>query len=212
MTEQTKPISAPKTIWNEIIALILLALGVLLMLCLFSYNADDVSLNSAAGGAIRNLIGGIGANIAVFFLQALGLTAYFLPVLSLAAAWKYFRSEILQTSAARIIGVALFVWAVASFISLFSFAPVFDGSVPVGGLIGRLTADFLAAGLGKVGAGVLLSVVGLIGFILAADAPLTYIFGDTSYLMARWREQFGGMFARFTAWRDEQNRGRPAGS
>lgn len=208
MTEQTssKQILAPKTIWNEIIALILLALGVLLVLCLFSYNADDASLIASAGGSPRNLIGTIGANIAAFLLQSIGLTAYFLPVLSLAAAWKYFRSELLQTSAARIIGVTLFVWAAAAFISLFSLAPVFDASVPVGGLIGRLTADFFASGLGKVGAGVLLCIIGLIGFILAADAPLSYIFGDTSYLMPRLREQFGGNVERFNAWRDEQNR------
>src|ERR1041385_2436731 len=71
---------------NEIIAIALIALALLLGLCLASYYPNDPSWNSAGETTARNWIGAVGANVAATMFQALGLAAYSLPFLILAAA------------------------------------------------------------------------------------------------------------------------------
>src|SRR5882762_9671475 len=64
---------------NEIVAIALVALGLLLFLCLFSYNPNDPSWNAAGESAARNWVGAVGANVAAALLQGIGLAAYLLP-------------------------------------------------------------------------------------------------------------------------------------
>ncbi len=52
---------------NEIIAIALIALALLLGLCLFSYNPNDPSWNAAGEASARNWIGTVGANVAVSY-------------------------------------------------------------------------------------------------------------------------------------------------
>ncbi len=46
---------------NEIVAIALMALGLLLFLCLFSYNPSDLSWNAAGESGSHNWIGAVGA-------------------------------------------------------------------------------------------------------------------------------------------------------
>src|SRR5258708_26971810 len=78
---------------NEIVAIGFLALGVLLALCLLSYNPNDPSWNSAGQAGTRNLIGAVGANVASALLQAIGFAAPLLPLVLFAGAWRRFRSR-----------------------------------------------------------------------------------------------------------------------
>ncbi len=66
---------------NEIIAVILLALAVLVFLCLVSYNPMDPTFNTASSQKVQNWIGVVGANFAEFLISIVGLTAYLLPAL-----------------------------------------------------------------------------------------------------------------------------------
>src|SRR5918998_5295032 len=85
---------APKnTRRNEIIAIALCALGVLFALCLLSYRPDDPSWNAAGQAETGNLVGAVGANVASALFQGVGLAAYLLPLLLLAAAWRRFRTR-----------------------------------------------------------------------------------------------------------------------
>src|SRR6266481_265486 len=81
------------TLRNEIIAIALLVLGVLLTLCLISAARfpNDPSWNSAGQAETHNLTGVIGANVAATLFQFIGLAAYLLPVLLFATALSRFR-------------------------------------------------------------------------------------------------------------------------
>src|SRR5438477_10027940 len=76
---------------NEIIAIGLVALGLLLFLCLFSYNPNDPTWNGAGETGTNNWIGAVGANVAAGLCQGLGLGACLLPLLFLAAPWRRIR-------------------------------------------------------------------------------------------------------------------------
>ncbi|HZH35140.1 MAG TPA: DNA translocase FtsK 4TM domain-containing protein, partial [Pyrinomonadaceae bacterium] len=139
---------------NEIVAIALAALSVLLALCLFTYNPQDPSLNTASQNETQNLIGTIGANFASVLLQFIGVTAYLLPFVGLVMAWRTFRGEILVTSLTRVFGFALLIISLASLLVAFGLGAFFDRSFNAGGLVGTVIARFLASGLGWIGAGV----------------------------------------------------------
>src|SRR5215204_2575628 len=75
---------------NEILAILFIALGLLLALCLISaaFYPDDPSWNSAGQSETHNWAGAIGANVAATAFQFIGLAAYLLPLLLFAAAWR----------------------------------------------------------------------------------------------------------------------------
>ena len=75
---------------NEILAILFLALGLLLALCLISaaFYPNDPSWNSAGQTETQNWAGSIGANVAATAFQFIGLAAYLLPLLLFAAAWR----------------------------------------------------------------------------------------------------------------------------
>ena len=70
---------------NEILAILFLALGLLLALCLISaaFYPNDPSWNSAGQTETQNWAGSIGANVAATAFQFIGLAAYLLPLLAI---------------------------------------------------------------------------------------------------------------------------------
>ena len=138
---------------NEIIAILLLACGLLLSLCLISaaFYPNDPSWNSAGQAETRNLTGVIGANVAATLFQFIGLAAYLLPVLLLATAWSRFRTRSLRTPLSRVVGLLLLVCAASALLSISKLHPLFDQTVPPGGITGALISRGLASGLNTVG-------------------------------------------------------------
>src|SRR5229473_1357069 len=93
--EKPRIITPGNTRRNEIIAILLLAVGLLLTLCLVSaaFYPSDPSWNSAGQTVTRNWAGSIGANVAALLFQSIGIAAYLLPFLLLTAAWRRFRTR-----------------------------------------------------------------------------------------------------------------------
>src|SRR5437667_10969167 len=94
---------------NEIIAIALVALALLLGLCLASYNPNDPSWNAAGEASARNWIGTFGANVAAALFQTIGLAAYLLPFLLSAAASRRFRSRRITAPVTRLVRLILVV-------------------------------------------------------------------------------------------------------
>src|SRR5687767_12403626 len=76
--EQPRVIMPRASRGNEILAILLLAIGALLALCLISaaFYPNDPSWNSAGQGETHNWAGSIGANVAATAFQFIGLAAY----------------------------------------------------------------------------------------------------------------------------------------
>ncbi len=185
--------AAPKnTRRNEIIAIMLFALGVLLALCLFSYNPNDSTWATASPYPTRNWIGPFGANIAAALFQFVGLAAYLLPILLLAAAWRRFRTRRIRAPLSRIVGLVMLVLGAAALFNLFIASSLSDKSFHPGGAIGKLASDMLVSGLGKIGATILLTTLAATGLLLA-----------TNFSFIRAYEWMGGAFGnRFSFFRN----------
>src|SRR5882724_8508817 len=113
---------------NEIIAIALVALALLLGLCLASYNPNDPSWNAAGEAAARNWVGTVGANVAAALFQSIGLAAYLLPFLIIAAAWRRFRSRRINVPISRLVGLILLVLSSSALLALAHLRPFFDAS------------------------------------------------------------------------------------
>jgi S-DNA-T family DNA segregation ATPase FtsK/SpoIIIE len=192
--------SAPRnTRVNEIVAIGLIAMALLLGLCLASYNPNDASWNAAGETGARNWIGAVGANVAAALFQSIGLASYLLPFLILAASWRRFRSRRINAPVSRLSGLLVLVLSSAALLSLANIKPFLDASFNAGGLIGAIIARALVGGLNTIGATILLAAIAVTGILLA-----------TNFSFANFYENFAvsDRFAvlrsipeRFRAWR-----------
>ncbi len=154
---------------NEIIAVVLLALAVLVFLCLVSYNPMDPTFNTVSSQKIQNWIGVVGANFAEFLISIVGLTAYLLPALIVLMAWRVFRAKDLQLSLTQLFGYFLFIASASSFAALFGFQ---------GGILGVFFQKIFFGLLGMIGTTILLSVFIITSLLLITSLSLASIFGS----------------------------------
>jgi S-DNA-T family DNA segregation ATPase FtsK/SpoIIIE len=187
---------------NEILAILFLAVGVLLALCLVSaaFYPNDPSWNSAGQAETQNWAGSIGANVAATAFQFIGLAAYLLPLLLFAGAWRRFHSSNVHRAWTRIVGLVVLVVAAAALLSISQMRPLFDASVQPGGLLGAVVAQGLASGLSNVGATVLLIAIAASGLLLATNFSFIRLY-EIIVKAIRTRFAFVGKLPeRFRAW------------
>lgn len=209
--EQPRIITPRNSRVNEIVAILLLAVGLLLTLCLVSaaFYPNDPSWNSAGQAETHNWAGAIGANVAAFLFQSIGLAAYLLPFLLLAAAWRRFKTRSFRAPFSRLLGLVLLTLAAAALLSISNIHPIFDSSVQPGGLVGTLISRGLASGLNTVGATVLLIALAATGLLLATSFSFVGLYEK---LIALLTERFASVVEipnRLRAWREarrEQSR------
>src|SRR5256885_4874868 len=159
--------AAPRnTRLNEIIAIGMIALALLLGLCLASYNPNDPSWNAAGESATHNWIGAVGANVAAALFQTIGLAAYLLPLLLLATAWRRFRSRRINAALSRVAGLLLLVLSASALLTLARIRPFIDASFNAGGLAGAVIARGLAGWLNTIGATILFAAIAATGNLL----------------------------------------------
>jgi S-DNA-T family DNA segregation ATPase FtsK/SpoIIIE len=189
---------------NEIVAILLLAVGLLLTLCLVSaaFYPGDPSWNSAGQAETRNWAGAIGANVAAGLLQSIGLAAYLLPLLLLAAAWRRFKTRSFRAPFYRLLGLVILTLAAAALLSISNLRPLFDSSVQPGGLAGTLISRGLASGLNTVGATVLLIALAATGLLLATNFSFIGLYEKLVSLFAERFASIGNLPARFRTWRE----------
>ena len=202
---RAKAVAPRNTRRNEIIAIVLFALGVLFLLCLvpFSYHPNDPSWNTSTGRneGTHNWIGIVGANIADGLFQFVGLAAYLLPVLLFAAAWRRFRTRRIHAPLSRVVGLVTLLVASSGLLALSSIGPLIDKSFKPGGTTGTLIATVLASGLNTVGASILLVALAAVGLLLATNFSFVRAY---EWLLASFGNRFAflrNMPERFRAWR-----------
>jgi S-DNA-T family DNA segregation ATPase FtsK/SpoIIIE len=123
---------------REIAALILFALGLLLLLSLVTYSSSDPSFSVAASGAgVKNAIGIIGSYLSDALLQLVGLSAYLLPLfLFVYAAYFALGGEAVHPHLKKVGGILLFL----SFSALLGIqgekVRILSETVPSGGMLG----------------------------------------------------------------------------
>src|SRR6185436_14713029 len=167
-----------------------------------AFNPNDPSWNSAGQTETHNWAGSIGANVAALLFQSIGLAAYLLPCLFLAAAWRRFRTLSIRAPFSRLLGLVLLTLAVASLLSISNIRPIFDASVQPGGVVGTLIARGLASGLNTVGATILLVAVAATGLLLATSFSFVGLYEKLISLISERFSVISSIPTRFRSWRE----------
>jgi DNA segregation ATPase FtsK/SpoIIIE, S-DNA-T family len=186
---------------NEIVAIALLAVGLLVALCLVSYNPDDLSWVAAGAAGARNWTGRLGANVAAALLQSFGLAAALLPLLLVAAAWRRFRTRRIHAPLSRVIGLVTITVASAALLSLFVAQPLVDRSFNAGGFVGVLVAESLRGALNTVGTAVLLFSAAAVGLLLATNFSFVAAYERAAAAATNPAGTVRKTYDRFQAWR-----------
>jgi S-DNA-T family DNA segregation ATPase FtsK/SpoIIIE len=136
---------------NEISGFLLLSAGLVWLLSLVSYHAQDPSWDTAGDARPLNLIGFPGAWLADLSLQAFGAAAFLFPLLAFLLSWRWIRSEEVEAGGSKVFGSILLTLSMCSGLSFIPFR-LFGGTVRIGGAIGLALARSLVDSLNLAGA------------------------------------------------------------
>ncbi|HKV05593.1 MAG TPA: DNA translocase FtsK [Candidatus Acidoferrales bacterium] len=196
--------------FNEMIGFVGLSLAVLLALSLLSYSPLDASFNVSApppgSGPARNWIGPVGAHTADLFFQLCGFASFLFPIGMFLVAMRWFRSQIMPSPVARVVGWAMLLASAAAEMALIHM-PNVRGALPAGGLLGRVLAEGLRAGFGPLGANIVSIAVFLTALFLTTSFSFAAVGGwmmkpiASEGVVGRW-------MARMREWREEREAAR----
>ncbi len=187
---------------NELIGFLIFVTAILLLLSLVSYSPLDPSLNTAAPGAdVRsphNWIGVVGATAADLLFQSFGVSAFLLTALLGLLSIRWFFSRKVDYPGAKAIGAVCLLIFVPALLSLLPWSLRWLHAVPIEGLVGRLTGNFLIHYLNVIGAYIvcaaLISIALYLSTAFSFGALRLWFMTRFSFLFALWN--------KFTDWRD----------
>ena len=155
---------------EEIKAILLIAVCILSLISLLSYNANDIAFNtSSVNVKVQNLGGTLGAYFAWFALFSVGYSAFLIPILCLIWAFGMFKSALTQNFILRIFGSLVLFLTTGAFLSLLYF---YDDSLRIkaGGIIGLLFSEMLFKYFGKIGSYVIVLTLFILSLLLATES------------------------------------------
>jgi S-DNA-T family DNA segregation ATPase FtsK/SpoIIIE len=207
---RTKP-SSKKSHASEALAVVLVAVAVLLLLSLLTFNPKDHSWNSVGPPQdAKNIIGVVGAYIGDVFLQMFGLASLAIPVLLvlIAIATRAFFSERTQIPVRKAIGAALLLIALSGFLALFPKLglALLDHSRSNGGAVGYVIESALASAVNIIGAAIVLTAASLLTLMLTMEISLTVLgngFRVVMQVFAKGLSHLRAWWATRTAQRQE---------
>jgi len=156
---------------NEFLGILLLALAILIIISLVSYNYADSSFLHHSGKKeyTENYIGKFGANIAVLLIGLFGLTAYLIPIILFFMGWNRFWNRRPEYRYTKGIGIGLLLLCLATLINLTVEKIEIGGHLMInrsGGEIGRILSDGLISIMKKPGALIITVTVLFLGVVL----------------------------------------------
>ncbi len=179
---------------NIFLGMVLLLVSLLLFLALATYHVGDPSTNTATGTVTpHNWIGLFGAYLSDLLLQALGITAFLLPLWLGGVGWTWMRSRPGGSPILRWMGTLLALTFLPAVFGLLPWHWRWLHVVPIEGVVGRLISSLLVVYMNIQGAWLVA--------IALAGAGL-YFASDISYGVIR--ENVAEHWARFQEWRDRR--------
>ncbi len=193
MATEKQNITKATSRYNELVAIILLALAMLVFLCLITYSPSDWSFNTSSSQKTQNWIGVVGAVISDLLFQIIGLSAYIFPALLGLIAWRVFRAESLIPRVSKVIGFLFFIVSASALISLFNLQ---------GGIVGAFFSKAFVYLLSPIGAGILLFTLLTASILLLTNFSFFGFFGNFDLARENFRIHFDEWQAKRQAKRE----------
>jgi S-DNA-T family DNA segregation ATPase FtsK/SpoIIIE len=189
---------------NIFLGLVLLLVSLLVLLSLATWHPSDPSWNTASGAAgphaASNWIGLFGATLSDLLLQALGITAFLLPLWLGGLGWTWMRSRPGGLAWLRWIGTLLALVFVPAVLGLLPWRWLWLHALPVEGVVGLVMAGLLVTYLNIQGAWLVAGVLAATG-LWFASAVLFSTIAET--IQTRWLQTVS-WHDRWRNWREER--------
>ena len=155
--------------WNEIQAIILFAVALLIFVSFITFDFSDIALfTSKVNHPIRNFAGLSGAIFGAIMFFIMGLSAYVIPVLILSWAIARFSGVEPQRLYYKIFGTFFLILASSALFSICGGAEN-SSRFALGGVVGLVFSDFLLKYLGFAGSILVITVLFLLSVLLATE-------------------------------------------
>jgi S-DNA-T family DNA segregation ATPase FtsK/SpoIIIE len=181
---------------NEVTGFLLLSTGLVILLSLVSYHAQDPSWDTAAGSHPLNLVGYPGSYLSDLLFQSFGATAFLFPLLTFLLAWRWIRSQELQAGGAKLFGSFLLTLSLCAALSFLPWT-LYGGGIRLGGIFGLQLATWLVDSLNVAGAVLATLTVVVVSIYLVSTFTLSKL-GEWFAGPIAWSERRA---AAFRAWR-----------
>ena len=178
-------------IFQEVIGLFLIALTIFLVISLISYSKNDPCLNVACGGdaaathTVSNFAGPFGAIVSDIMIRFWGVTAFFIPLVSLFLGLHIMCMKPIDRKWAASLGVIAFLFSMPPLISLlypFEEISIFGLVLASSGWVGQAVAqDVFVRYLGLPGAYLVLITIWLASIMMITRMSLIRILGGIGY-------------------------------
>jgi len=186
---------------SELAGFLIAVTGLLFLLSLASFVPQDPSLDTAtaAGTAVRNWIGPVGAYAADLLFQGFGWVAYLIPAVLLVAGTRLLLVGPYEAPRTKAAGAVLLVASLSVLLELFPYTPAVRGQVHGSGMLGYLAAAGLVHIFNPVGAGIVAGTLFLSSLFLVTRFSFS---GSAGFLGARWNALAEPLAARWKAWEE----------
>ncbi|HWM94684.1 MAG TPA: DNA translocase FtsK 4TM domain-containing protein [Thermoanaerobaculia bacterium] len=186
---------------NELVGLLLFALGVILAFSLATYHPGDPSVFhkvAEEGTRARNWIGPAGAHASAVAFSFFGITCLLIPLFLIVGGWRRLRRQGAIRVVGRGVGALLLLASTPALLQL-TLGRIHwqDGSIAAGGAFGKLLVGFLESYFSFVGSLCLLIAVVVCGLALAVQSTL----GD---ILAVWRDRLRQLWESYTLARERR--------
>ena len=158
-----------KTRWNEIQAIILFAIAILIFTSLITFSFQDLSVfTSRPNIPVKNFAGLFGVYLGAALFFTMGLSSYVIPLLIISWAVARLYDVTPQKVHFKLFGTFFLILASSS---IFSIIGKGDNSFrfSLGGIAGLIFSDFLIKYLGRGGAILIIAVLFLLSVLLATE-------------------------------------------
>ncbi|MFQ6082240.1 MAG: DNA translocase FtsK [Candidatus Aminicenantia bacterium] len=163
-------------LYQELIGVILLAIGIIIFLSLVSYSPDDPSWATYTPSAkVKNYIGLIGASISEFLFQLFGLPSFLFPIAFLFLGINYILPKGKKALIPKIVGSLFLILTLSSLFCLLFKRVNWAGTefkLSSGGFIGQSIANFLVKNLNQIGSIILLFAFLIVFLIITTEFSL----------------------------------------
>ncbi len=189
----------PKDKTSEVIGLLSLALSGLLALALATYNALDPSLSvSTYPEKYLNWIGKIGSWTADALFQAIGFSAFLLPLPLLLIGYKKIRNRSIEFPFVKLFGFFMLIAGLTAILTLVPLPRFSRFAFLPGGVFGTVLADRLIPLLNRTGSIILTATVIVLSLLLITRFSLDK---TISWFGARDWNIFAGLAFRYREWK-----------
>ncbi|MCX7639293.1 MAG: DNA translocase FtsK 4TM domain-containing protein [Pyrinomonadaceae bacterium] len=181
---------------DEVVAIILMAVAVVISLCLISHNENDPSVITSSSQPVKNWIGVVGANVSAILISAFGLVAYVLPFLLAIFSIQIFRSQAVLFEFGKLFSLVTFLFSASGLVSILG---------GYGAIVGAFVAK-IAFYLGKVGSIILLSLLIVVSFVVITGVSFSFLLEGFTVAFNSLFEKLKRFFSDYRQWRFERRK------